>query len=110
MEFGRDIKPILSDKCFTCHGPDAAAKKIPLRLDSEQAARRVIDSNELVRRVTSPNKALRMPPDSTGTTLNENEVDLLRRWVAEGGKWQKHCSFVVPSRNHRFDGPSASAI
>ena len=98
VDFSRDIKPILSDKCFTCHGPDAAAKKIPLRLDSEQAARRVIDSNELVRRVTSPNKALRMPPVSTGSTLSEKEIDLLRRWVAEGGKWQKHWSFVVPSR------------
>ena len=98
VEFGRDIKPILSDKCFTCHGPDAAAKKIPLRLDSEQAARRVIDSKELVRRVSSPNKALRMPPAASGRTLSEKEIDLLRRWVDEGGKWQKHWSFMVPSR------------
>jgi hypothetical protein len=98
VEFGRDIKPILSDKCFTCHGPDAAAKKIPLRLDSEHAARRVIDSKELVRRVTSTNKALRMPPIASGRALSDKEIDLLRRWVDEGGKWQKHWAFVVPSR------------
>ncbi len=98
VEFGRDIKPILSDKCFTCHGPDAAAKKIPLRLDSEQAARRVLDSKELVRRVTAENKALRMPPVATGTSLTAKEVDLLRRWVDEGAKWQKHWSFVAPRK------------
>jgi len=98
VDFSRDIKPILSDKCFTCHGPDAAAKKIPLRLDTEANARRVLDSKELTRRVTTTNKALRMPPAATGSTLTEKQIDLLTRWVNEGAKWQKHWSFIPPTR------------
>src|SRR5258708_3392123 len=81
VEFNRDILPILSDKCFTCHGPDAAAKKIPFRLDSEAAAKgdlgggkRAIrdgdpQASELVRRITTESKAQRMPPAYTGSTL-----------------------------------------
>src|SRR2546423_2204863 len=77
LEFNRDIRPILADKCYLCHGPDAVAKKIPLRLDSEAAAkadlggRRAIAegdvaASELVHRITSENKAKRMPPVYSG--------------------------------------------
>src|SRR5688572_8732282 len=77
LEFNRDVKPILSDKCFLCHGPDATAKKIPLRLDSEAAAkadtggRRAIVEGDpaastLVKRVTADKPAMRMPPVHSG--------------------------------------------
>src|SRR2546423_2934723 len=97
IEFNRDVRPILSDKCWTCHGPDAVAKKIPLRLDSEAAARRVIDSGALVKRITAE-PARRMPPAYSGLALTDREIETLREWVAQGGQWQKHWSFIPPVR------------
>jgi hypothetical protein len=97
VEFNRDVRPILSDKCFTCHGPDAAAKKVPFRLDSEAAAKAVSPS-ELVRRITAPNPAQRMPPVYSGLKLSEQEIDTLRTWVAQGAKWEKHWSFIPPRK------------
>ncbi|MBI3680411.1 MAG: DUF1553 domain-containing protein [Acidobacteria bacterium] len=108
-EFNRDVRPILSDKCFGCHGPDATAKKIPLRLDSEAAAkaelggRRAIvdgkpDESELIKRITAENKARRMPPITSGHTLSAKEIETLREWIAKGAKWQQHWSFLTPAR------------
>ena len=108
VEFNRDILPVLSDRCFTCHGPDAAAKKVPFRLDSEAAAKAdlgggrhaIVEGNpeasELVRRVAAENKALRMPPASMGPGLSAREIAAFRTWVAEGAKWQQHWSFIPP--------------
>ncbi|MDQ6701370.1 MAG: DUF1549 domain-containing protein, partial [Acidobacteriota bacterium] len=109
LEFNRDIRPILSDKCYHCHGPDAVAKKIPLRLDSEAAAkadlgghRAIVDGDTgasvLVQRITSESKAKRMPPLYSGLKLTDREIDTLRTWVAQGAKWEKHWSFIAPSR------------
>ena len=110
VEFNRDVRPILSDKCYACHGPDAAAKHVPFRLDSEEAAkadlgggRRAIvegnaDASELVKRTGASTPALRMPPVSSGLTLSPSEIATLRAWVAEGAKWQKHWSFIPPVR------------
>src|SRR6476646_9394051 len=80
VEFNRDVRPILADKCYSCHAADAAAKKIPLRLDSEAAAkadlggRRAIVEGDpaaslMIRRITSENKAQRMPPVYSGLKL-----------------------------------------
>ena len=108
VQFNRDILPILSDKCFTCHGPDAASKKIPFRLDSEAAAKadlgkgkRAIhegdpSSSELIKRITTENKALRMPPVYTGNALSANELERLTVWIAQGAKWQQHWAFIPP--------------
>src|SRR5947209_3301562 len=82
LEFNRDIRPILSDKCNRCHGPDAAAKKIPLRLDREAVAksdlggrRAIVEgdpaSSEMIRRITAEKKAVRMPPAYSGLTLSD---------------------------------------
>ncbi len=109
IEFNRDVRPILSDKCFLCHGADAKAKKIPLRLDVEAEAkaenngRRAIaegdpDNSELIRRITSENKAKRMPPVYTGHSLTPKETDILRQWIASGAKWQKHWAFISPRK------------
>jgi hypothetical protein len=105
--FNRDIRPILSDKCFHCHGPDAVARKIKLRLDSEAAAKADLgehfaivpgspEKSELVRRTSSENPAVRMPPPYSGLKLTGEEIALLRRWVASGAQWQKHWSFISP--------------
>ena len=101
VEFNRDIRPILSDKCFTCHGPDAATKNVPFRLDSETAAKVALeggDASKLVRRITASNTALRMPPAYSGLKLTDREIDALRTWVTEGAKWEKHWSFIPPRR------------
>src|SRR5262249_60247157 len=83
VEFNRDIRPLLSDRCFSCHGPDAAAKKIPLRLDSEAGmlGRNAVvpgdlDKSVLIQRITHEKAALRMPPTYSGLTLNAKEIDL----------------------------------
>jgi mono/diheme cytochrome c family protein len=110
IEFNRDIRPIFSDKCYTCHGPDAAAKHVPFRLDSEAAAKADLaggkhaivagdpDSSEIIRRVTAAKPALRMPPVSSGLKLSDTEIDTLRQWIAQGAEWQKHWSFIPPVR------------
>jgi hypothetical protein len=108
IDFNRDIRPILSDKCFACHGPDAPNKKIKLRLDSEAAAtadlgkgRRAIvpgdiERSEVVRRITASDELVRMPPAYSGHKLTQTEIDLIIEWVKEGAQWQKHWSFIPP--------------
>lgn len=110
IDFNRDIRPILSDKCFACHGPDATAQKIKLRLDSEAAAtvdlgrgRRAIvpgqpDKSELVKRVVHADADMRMPPVDSGRTLTGAEIELLTEWIKQGARWQSHWAFIAPTR------------
>ncbi|MBS1810698.1 MAG: DUF1549 domain-containing protein [Acidobacteria bacterium] len=110
IDFTREIRPILSDKCFACHGPDATAKKIKLRLDSEGAAladlgrgRHAIvpgqpEKSELIKRITHSDDALRMPPTDSGRSLTRQEIELLSEWIRQGAKWQSHWAFVAPIR------------
>ncbi len=96
IEFNRDIRPILSDRCWTCHGADAASKGIKLRLDQPEpvaAARQTI-----AERIVTTNKAKRMPPLHTGASLSTAEVALLNRWVETGAPWQKHWAYLPPQR------------
>lgn len=104
-EFNRDVRPILSDKCFACHGPDAKTKGIPLRLDVESEAkngRAIIPGNavgsEVMKRVTADRPARRMPPAFTGHQLTTAEVKTLESWINEGAEWQKHWSYLKPVR------------
>ncbi len=110
VDFGRDIRPILSDKCFACHGPDAENNKSKLRFDTEAHAladlangRRAIvpghpEQSDLVRRITAQNAALRMPPVYSGRQLTKPEIDRLTEWIAQGARWQQHWAFVAPAR------------
>ncbi|MFN0120031.1 MAG: DUF1549 domain-containing protein, partial [Blastocatellia bacterium] len=109
VDFNRDIRPILSDKCWVCHGPDAASKKIKLRLDSETSAtadlggRRAIvpghpGQSEMIRRINAADKNERMPPVHTARTLSPREIELLTTWIAQGAKWNRHWSFIKPVR------------
>ncbi|MEO6725044.1 MAG: DUF1553 domain-containing protein [Blastocatellia bacterium] len=114
IDFNRDIRPILSDKCFACHGPDANAKKIKLRLDSEAAATADLGSgrhaiipgdiehSQLVRRITATDDAMRMPPPhmvASGRKLTDAEIQLLTEWIKQGAKWQQHWSFIAPVKS-----------
>jgi hypothetical protein len=108
IDFNRDIRPILSDKCWACHGPDAPNLKIRLRLDSESGikadlgrGRRAVvpghpEQSELVRRITAEDDLMRMPPVDSGRTLTEREKKLLVEWIKEGANWEKHWAFVSP--------------
>ncbi|MEZ5351879.1 MAG: DUF1553 domain-containing protein [Bryobacteraceae bacterium] len=106
VEFNRDVRPILSDRCFTCHGPDNNNRKANLRLDVEAAAkaRDIIvagqpDKSKLYQRIVSTNRALRMPPAYAGhAALTKSQVDSIRQWIEAGAPWQGHWSFVAPRK------------
>jgi hypothetical protein len=103
VEFNRDVRPILSDTCFQCHGPDKAKRKAKLHFDTEEGARTAVvagkpGESELIRRITAADADKRMPPPATGHSLSPQQVKILTQWVAEGAKWQKHWSFIPPVR------------
>ncbi|MBM3783412.1 MAG: DUF1553 domain-containing protein [Acidobacteria bacterium] len=99
LEFNRDVRPILSDRCFVCHGPDATSKGVPTRLDVEADARKA--APKIVSRITSGHSAMRMPPAATGMKLSEREIATLTKWVELGTPWQKHWAFLPPVRHAR---------
>ncbi len=109
IEFNRDIRPLLSDTCFQCHGPDKAKRKGGLRLDLEASAKARLDGHftivpgqpaksELIRRITTSDADDRMPPAEAGRQLKPEQVELLRRWIEQGAKWQPHWSLIAPKR------------
>ncbi|MSU78968.1 MAG: DUF1553 domain-containing protein [Gemmataceae bacterium] len=110
IDFNRDVRPILSDACFHCHGPDKAKRKASLGFDSEAAAmidlggyRAIVPGkpaeSELVKRITTTDKTKRMPPTSSPHALTPKQIDTLTRWIAEGAKWQQHWAFLPPVRS-----------
>ncbi|MBC7964838.1 MAG: DUF1549 domain-containing protein, partial [Fuerstia sp.] len=110
IHFNRDVRPILSDKCFQCHGPDEAARKAELRLDDEAAIKAVRDgivivspgdpaASELIRRITSHDESEIMPPHESNKPLTENEKQTLRQWIAEGATWSQHWAYEAPVRH-----------
>lgn len=105
VDFSRQIRPILASHCFACHGPDAKKRQADLRFDvPNDAARKVLSpghaaASELVRRVASSDADEQMPPpDSKKPRLTGGEIDLVRRWINEGAKFELHWAYVKPSR------------
>jgi hypothetical protein len=105
IEFSRDIQPILADNCFQCHGPDAKARKADLRLDKREEAvsSGVIrpgrsGESELIRRISSDDPEVRMPPPTSDRRLSEPQKQLLKRWIDEGAKYARHWAFMAPVR------------
>jgi mono/diheme cytochrome c family protein len=103
VDFNRDVRPILSNKCFACHGPDPKERKAKLRLDTREGATDSAivpgkpDASELVRRLTAePHEA--MPPKKSGKTLSQREIETLTRWVKEGAPFAAHWAYVKPVR------------
>ena len=97
IEFNRDVRPILSDRCFSCHGPDRASRKSAWRLDQEESARGVV--GRILPRITSTDLAQRMPPAYMGRErLPDAEIEILRRWIEAGAKYQPHWSLIPPRR------------
>ena len=105
IDFAREIRPILSDHCFTCHGPDANKRKADLRLDlkdsafgkAESGASAIVpghpEMSELVKRITSTDPDEVMPPPGESKLLKPEQADLLKRWVEQGAIWTGHWSF-----------------
>jgi hypothetical protein len=109
VEFNRDIRPILADNCYTCHGPARSTRKANLRLDTQAGAfadrggyQPLVpgqpDKSEVWRRLTSAERDKRMPPIKTGKQLSVRQLELFRRWIVQGARWQKHWSLVPPQR------------
>lgn len=103
IQFNRDVRPILSDACFQCHGPDKTKRKAKLSFDSAEGARQAIvpghpEASALIQRITATDKSKRMPPASAAIALTPRQIDILARWIKEGAKWQKHWAFLAPER------------
>lgn len=108
VDFNRDIRPILSENCFACHGPDEQARKAKLRLDRPADAFKPLESggaavvpgdparSKLVQRITTGSEEDRMPPPKTGKTLTLSQIELLRQWIGQGAKYQAHWAFIRP--------------
>lgn len=109
IQFNRDIRPILSENCFECHGPDAGTREADLRLDREQdphgdSHQKLIvpgqpEKSELFLRISSTDPDLRMPPADFEKTLTEEQIDKVRQWIASGATWQQHWAFIPPTRS-----------
>ncbi|MEQ9410024.1 MAG: PSD1 and planctomycete cytochrome C domain-containing protein [Fuerstiella sp.] len=104
IDFNRDIRPLLSDRCFHCHGPDPGTREADLRLDQEAAAKDSVlvagsaADSELIRRILATDPDEVMPPPASGKSLNAEERALLTRWVNTGAVWANHWSFEPPVR------------
>lgn len=108
VDFQRDIRPLLSDRCFKCHGPDGEARQAELRLDVKESAFRQAESgsdlrllepehperSELFLRISSRNADTQMPPPDSKLQLSANEIALIRRWIEQGANWTEHWSFA----------------
>ena len=102
VDFDRDVRPILSDRCFACHGPDDRRRMANLRLDTEEGVKRVASGDpaksRILARIGSTNQASRMPPASTGPALTDAQIATIRQWIEQGAKWERHWAFVPPQR------------
>ena len=112
IDFNYDVKPILSDKCFACHGPDIKKRQADFRLDNEEGAFRALKSNPahfaivrenpeesvLVKRIFSEDPLFQMPPRESNLSLTEREKRILKQWIQDGAEYKKHWAFIPPQR------------
>lgn len=112
IRFNRDIRPIFSDNCFACHGPDRNARQADLRLDRREVAiaRGAIapgdpSASKLVERIQNVNEVLRMPPVYSAKSLTQEQKDLLVEWVKQGAEYEQHWAYIPPVRPSAPDGP-----
>ncbi len=111
LSFSRDISPILSENCFACHGPDAQHREAGLRLDLQKYAWEEsatgqaaivpgdVEASAVWQRIIATDSDEIMPPASTHKTLTTAQKQLIRRWIAEGAKYEEHWAFIPPARS-----------
>jgi hypothetical protein len=120
VDFNRDVRPILAEACFRCHGPDPAKRKGGLRLDTREGAFADVgggpvivpgkpDESELIARIGSDDPDERMPPPGSGKSLTEAQVGALRRWVEQGAVWEGHWAYLPLTRPEAPDVSAAVA-
>jgi hypothetical protein len=120
VDFNWDVRPILSENCFRCHGLDEKNRKANLRLDIAEGAYAPLrrpsahavvpgqpDASELIKRITADSAAVRMPPSSTGKVLTPEQVRILTRWIQQGAEYKPHWSFIPP---HLSAVPPVNAV
>ncbi|SEL83444.1 PSD1 and planctomycete cytochrome C domain-containing protein [Parapedobacter koreensis] len=124
VDYNFHIRPILSDKCFACHGPDKNTREAALRLDTKEGAYQALvetagmhaivpghpDRSEAYRRIISEDESVRMPPVSSNLALTDYEVKLIERWIQQGAEYKPHWAFVPPEKigipnAHKSDWP-----
>ncbi len=106
-DFAKDVRPILANHCFKCHGPDAAARKAKLRLDTADGAKDAL--NEVMNRIVSRDDDEVMPPPHVKKPLTEKQIQILNDWIVAGAKYEQHWAFVAPKKFSREAKPSAGA-
>ncbi|MDA1272908.1 MAG: PSD1 and planctomycete cytochrome C domain-containing protein [Verrucomicrobia bacterium] len=105
IDFNREIRPMLSESCYTCHGPDEKTRKAKLRLDIKEGIFATRDGesiltpgdsehSEIIRRLTTTDEDDRMPPKDSGKVLTQVQIDRIRQWIDEGAQWEQHWAFV----------------
>jgi hypothetical protein len=107
ISFNREILPILANNCFACHGPDEKTRETKFHFDTQEGAflkRGVIEPGNaaeslLIEKITDPDPQERMPPPESGHTLTARQIELLRRWIDEGAKWDTHWAYAPPRRS-----------
>ncbi|HEY8746354.1 MAG TPA: PSD1 and planctomycete cytochrome C domain-containing protein, partial [Tepidisphaeraceae bacterium] len=109
IDFNRDIRPILSENCYACHGPDKNKRKAELRLDTHEGlfsthesrvdvAPKNIEQSELFRRITATDPAERMPDPKSNKKLSDRQIALIRKWIEQGASWKDHWAYLPPGR------------
>lgn len=112
VSYNFHIRPIISDRCFKCHGPDAQQRKAKLRLDTEDGLYKALrddstkyiivrgrpEESELYNRIHTGDTSALMPPPSSNLSLSDYEVELIRKWIAQGAEYEKHWAFVPPKK------------
>ena len=109
VDFQREIRPILSNSCFLCHGPDKGTRMAGMRLDTKEGAlgarkngTPIVPGNAkdslVYQRITAPDAAKRMPPEYSHKVLTPEQIETVRRWIDEGAPWKEHWAFVAPVR------------
>ncbi|MBM3736403.1 MAG: DUF1553 domain-containing protein [Acidobacteria bacterium] len=103
VTFNRDVRPVLSDNCFSCHGPDEKARMAGLRLDTRDGLLSRVKPGDpaaspLYQRISHANQAMRMPPVASARTLTPQQTGAIRQWITEGAKWETHWSYLAPVR------------
>ena len=112
VDYNYDIKPILSDKCFACHGPDNNTREAGLRLDTEEGAYKALAESpdkhavvpgkphisEAFLRITSDDESIKMPPTASNLPLSNFEIDLIERWIEQGAVYKPHWAFTAPKK------------
>jgi Protein of unknown function (DUF1553)/Protein of unknown function (DUF1549)/Planctomycete cytochrome C len=118
VDFNFDVKPILSDKCFACHGPDAKKRQAGLRLDNEEGAFKALNSDPnhyaivkrnteqsiLLKRIFSEDALYQMPPPESNLVLTDEEKNTLKKWIEQGAEYKQHWAFIPPTKPELPDG------